>query len=419
MPTHFVNRSCVFALIVCLPLAADVILPKGRQVDPEVARAVSMINRGEVAGAASLLEPLVDRNPKSASAVAALAEVRMRQHRPDEAARLFETAVQLQPKNPDLLLSYARLLISRNQIAEAERRLKQAGENSTSVGPLVSLGEFYIGTNRPQGSVATFRRAVELDQHSIEAKLGLATALSRMGQGTQAEQVLQSAVKLSPTAPAPYLLLGAIYSEQKQFDKALAAYGKALEVDPKNRAAYLMRGDLFAGRNQVQAALGDYRKALAAGGDSAVIRIRAAMAAQTLGDKSGAEKDYRAAIALDKNSAVAYNNLANLLMADSSRLAEAASLASTAARLQPAQIAFQDTLASVKEAQGDIAGAIQILEQALAKGAGSPETFYHLGVLRGKGGDRQKELVALRRALQMSATFPGADDARRRLQGKP
>jgi Tfp pilus assembly protein PilF len=377
------NKSALAVLLLGNLAFADTkrySTPGQGRVDPAVTSAIELLNRGDLKGAESALQAVLQKKPNSVGARAALAEVRFRQNRPLEADA---------PKNAELLRAYGRFLVTQKRLTEAEQRLRQSVESAGSVPSFIDLGELYLGTDKNAEAAATFRKAVAADSTNVPARLGLATSLARSKQPAEAEQVLLETSKLSPSNPAPHLLLGALYRERGQPDRALEAYGRAIKLDPRSQAAHVARGDIFASRSQLSHALTEYERAVTAGRDAAEIRIRIGMVNGQLGKTAAAEEAYRSAIRLDSAAVVAYNNLANLLMHRKQQNAEAETLARKAVALRPDAVDFHDTLASVLEARGDVRGAIQVLEKALAGKTQPEEASRHLAALRAKAGKPQ------------------------------
>lgn len=95
------------------------------------------------------------------------------------------------------------------------------------------------------------------------------------------------------------------------------------------------------------------------------VLLAAATAAERRSDWAGAEPLYRRALALNPKLWIAQNNLAMLIVRRRGNAAEAASLASAAARLQPRQPTVLDTLAQVEAEAGNPSAAAKAEQSAL------------------------------------------------------
>jgi len=59
------------------------------------------------------------------------------------------------------------------------------------------------------------------------------------------ESLLQKAVRLDPKLGVGYLQLGILYSEQKEFHKAISACQKAIETDPQMEEAHYRLAQIY------------------------------------------------------------------------------------------------------------------------------------------------------------------------------
>jgi class 3 adenylate cyclase/TolB-like protein/Tfp pilus assembly protein PilF len=105
-----------------------------------------------------------------------------------------------------------------------------------------------------------FRRALELDPQSVEAKVGIATILmSNIGTGlsgtpqqdsAQAEQLISKAIEQDPNNSRAYEVLGVLRRIQNRLNEARVALETAIAIDRNNAHAALQLGEvlMFLGR---------------------------------------------------------------------------------------------------------------------------------------------------------------------------
>ncbi len=110
------------------------------------------------------------------------------------------------------------------------------------------------------------------------------------------------------------------------------------------------------------------------------------------------------------------NNLAWMAAERKVKLDEALEWATKAGALGPKVPEFQGTLGWVHRARGDLAKAAQALQKAATLKPERPAIIYHLAVVHQEQGKTKEALAELKKALALDKNFPGADDARRRLQ---
>ena len=118
----------------------------------------------------------------------------------------------------------------------------------------------------------------------------------------------------------------------------------------------------------------------------------------------------------DPRAPVASNNLAYLDAEAGTNLDVALNRAQTAKAALPDDPDVDDTLGWVYVKRGLPALAIAPLGEAIKKNKTNPLYHYHLGMAYAKSGDNDNARASLQRALQLSAAFPEAADARRTLE---
>jgi Flp pilus assembly protein TadD len=126
-----------------------------------------------------------------------------------------------------------------------------------------------------------------------------------------------------------------------------------------------------------------------------------------------AEKHYRAALEIKPDFAPAANNLAFLLAGQNKDMEEALTLAQKAKELLPDDASIMDTLGWVYYKKGLYDSAISEFRDSMAKLPRNPVVRYHLGLAYLKKGNKAGAREQLSRALELSNSFDGADDARK------
>ena len=138
----------------------------------------------------------VELDPQFAAAYAHLARVLRKMGRGDEAAPLYDQAIEL-AKDPATLVLIADSLQSEQQWDKSE---------------------------------IVLRRALEMDARSPSTLYLLGRALNVLKRYQEAEGYLKSAIELSPQAFQPYTLLGQAYLALARFDDAEKTYNSAVDV---------------------------------------------------------------------------------------------------------------------------------------------------------------------------------------------
>jgi len=153
------------------------------------------------------------------------------------------------------------------------------------------LGDLYLAAGHPGKAKDAYTRAVTLDAWWPQARLGLARALSDLGDKAGALKQLEEAVAVAPGLVEAQIALADAFAQQGMSAVALAIYKATAEAHPGNERAVLALARAWRQRGQWETA----------------------------------EASYRSMIDLNPGSSEAYVGLASLLM-DSGRYNEARAL---------------------------------------------------------------------------------------------
>lgn len=110
---------------------------------------------------------------------------------------------------------------------------------------LVTQAQLERARGNLEGAAALLGKASANDPNSGVLKRELATLYLQMGNMELAEQSIQSMIDLNPDDAEAWFLWGRMLQEQKQEDKAIAAFTNALHLNPDMIDAYYVLGDLY------------------------------------------------------------------------------------------------------------------------------------------------------------------------------
>lgn len=183
----------------------------------------------------------VELDPQFAVAYAHLARVLRRLGKGDEAAPLYDRAIEL-AKDPATLALIADSLQAEQQWDKSEPVLRKALEmdaRNTSV--LYLLGRTLIVLKRTQEAEPYLKTAIELSPQSFQSYNLLGQAYLALGRYDEAEKTYNSAVDLASPAERKQLAgtfgfegVGDGYLKAKRRPDAARAYRRALDLDPDN-----------------------------------------------------------------------------------------------------------------------------------------------------------------------------------------
>ena len=124
-------------------------------------------------------------------------------------------------------------------------------------------------------------------------------------------------------------------------------------------------------------------------------------------------------LAVNPQFGPALNNLAYLYAEQFNQLDKAFELARKGKDLAPQDPYTADTLGWIVYKRGDYPWALSLLHESATKMPSTAEVLYHLGMTHYMMGEEDPARTALQRAVQLSADFPGRDEAARCLNCWP
>jgi superkiller protein 3 len=158
------------------------------------------IRKGDYAGALAYLEKATKGLPGNADGWALLGRAYHYVKRYDDAADAYRKAVELAPQNFNYRTTYGLILGQSGENAEGIAELLKVVNTpgyKEAVG-WVNLGWVYRNMNKPEESIAAYKKALEIDPKQEQAALGLGWAYSYTKGYDQAIAAYNQAVKIKP-----------------------------------------------------------------------------------------------------------------------------------------------------------------------------------------------------------------------------
>jgi tetratricopeptide (TPR) repeat protein len=301
---------------------------------------------GNAAKASQLFAEVLKRQPGNNDVRLAYARSLIADNQFDAARVEFSILLTAAPGNRDLLYAVGVLSIELGDIATAEPLLKKALDAGHPEADLIRIQLGKIADNRGAHTAARkWYEAVSPGNRSVEARILGAQSLAKEGRIDQARRFLHTAPNADSDA---------------------------------RRRLLLTESQLLANAKRGKEAYALIEKALLAQPDDNDLLYESAMLAERLGMHEIAEMRLRKLIALSPDSAHAYNALGYSLIERGERLDEAEELIARALELLPEDAFILDSAGWVRFKRGDLAGALERLEEAYSRRA-DPEIAAHLG----------------------------------------
>lgn len=113
-------------------------------------------------------------------------------------------------------------------------RLREVAKNPRSVEALCQLAQVCQERDERHAAESLYRRAFDIDPHSLQVRYGLASTCSANGRVDEAEEHIQACIAGRPEVPAFWGLLASLKREEGLFVEAEQHLRKALSLAPQN-----------------------------------------------------------------------------------------------------------------------------------------------------------------------------------------
>lgn len=234
--------------------------------------------------------------------------------KPDQAVRLAETAISLDPADDaDRFLEAVRLLIRMDFQGSSTALTELADRNSIPSGlRWIALGYSQYNDERYEEAALSLTQSIARYPELASLRVIHGQTLMKLHQGTEAEAELTRAIALDPSNTRAWMLRASLRSGRQNFGKAISDYAKVLSLSPDHIPALLGRANVYRMTDQADNAARDVDRAMTsdeANSNSLYVRARFRRAEDPL----GALADLQSADKLDPNNPTILNTIGRLL----------------------------------------------------------------------------------------------------------
>jgi tetratricopeptide (TPR) repeat protein len=396
--------------------------------------------------AVAIQQIIIKQRPNLASAHLRLAQLHLRLGEFTQAETELEEVTKLSPSSTEARLLLAELHLRTGKLDSAIQNLTDFVEERQNARAYSLLGNAYFRKNDMSRALEAYQDSVRLfpNNHEVRHNLGLtfratgkfleaqkqfeaALALSpgyveslaqlvaiamATRQGPQAVERIKQQIELVPSSGAHHHLLGNTYLAIGEMDEAIHAFLAAIRLEPQMTSPYIQLAAIYARSGRLNDAFAKMNEAIAQNPEDLQSLVILGMLHEQKGDFQSAAKAYEKILEIQPNFAIAANNLAYISAEQDGDLDRALQLAEAAVAADPNNPLIADTLGWVLFRRGTHERALSILKECATKAPNNPEIQYHLGMTYYKLNNYEAAWLALNRALELRADFPGADEAR-------
>lgn len=307
--------------------------------------------QGRLSDAEALYLKALNLTPKNADLLRMLGMLYLQQGSWQKGAQQTEASLKVNPNQPEALNNLGYALQNLNRFDEALVCYERAiGLNRGYAGAWYNRGNVLLSMQRYDESIASYRQALKIRPTHPDSWVNLGKALKLIKRYDEACSSYRQALALVPNHAIAYNNLGNALNELKRHDEALACFEKAINLVPNYADAYYNAALVLQTVKRHDDAVSYYRKAIALQPDYAEAYLKMGVVYQELGKHDEALSWLDRAIALKPNGADAYVSKGGLLV-ELGRMSDAEAALERSLELAPDEAAPLIGLLSLKRSK--------------------------------------------------------------------
>ncbi|MFQ5559935.1 MAG: tetratricopeptide repeat protein, partial [Nitrospinota bacterium] len=283
------------------------------------------------------------------------------------AKKNYLKAIETDPQNDEAQYSLGVLYARSGELSMALTHYKKAVEiNPENINYLLGMGVLH-------GQMANWSEAIDLlkkcatnfpDKPMIHYNLGL--ALAGGGKPDQAIESYKKALDMDPAFLLPYINLGALYLNLKEYKKSVALLQKADSLSPNTEGVKLLLGTALLKNGNYALAEHEFDMVLSLNPKSGIGHYNKGILLEKKEDQENAVKSFFAAADSQPDFAQPYNRVAYIYANKGEKLDKAISLANKALELDKKhRPEYLDTLSWIYYQKGEYQNAEKYISQSL------------------------------------------------------
>ena len=307
------------------------------------------------------------------------------------------------PNDANVLTSLAQFKLSQKDYRAAQEiadRIKKIGVSTGTAAELEAAA--LAGQKKFDEGITVLQEVHQANPNAIRPVASIVRAYLEANQPQKAEQFISQIIKINPSNPEAYVMMGVSKLAQKNPGEAVKNFQKAIDVQPKSPVGYKAMADELLRQTKSDEALKVVSEGLAEVPGDMSLRQTKATILESKGDVDGAITVYEEILRDEPGSMIAANNFASLISDHRSDKQSLDRASVAAAALNKSDIPqFKDTLGWLAYLRGDFKNAKSLLEDAAKQLPNHPAIQFHLGMTYKALGDQQRALEHLSKALSL------------------
>jgi tetratricopeptide (TPR) repeat protein len=278
--------------------------------------ALDFFHNKKITEAKILLNEILLTDPRHAESWFYSALIADKERLSQDAIRLLESALEIDPQNLKYLYTIGDLFYELNYLDEGikifELVIKIQPENYNGY---YNLAVFLCKQEKYKQSILNYHKVLEFDENNINAIYNIGNILLDTKDYNNAVQYFQKVIDVQPNSDDALNNLGFLYLELDGVENAIEYLNKALVINPNNFNALNNLGKAYEKKYLYWEALEYFEKAILLNDNFAKAYSNRGSVLNELKQYSEALLDFDKTIALDELAAEAHSNKGNTLKA--------------------------------------------------------------------------------------------------------
>lgn len=347
----------------------------------------------------------VAAEPQNVGTRLALVDHHMRARDSKAALAAAQSGLAAMPDQPELLDRLARAQLADGDPQQALTTFTRVTQlRPDSAAAFITLGEAQAGANDLDGAARSARRAIELSPDGMSAQRLAMSVAVRQQRWKDALALARTMQTRQSADPAGLVYEGEIELEQKNLDKALAAFRKAADMKAPSQAPARLHHTLLLAKRDAEAAKFADGWTVSHPKDTLFMYYLGDLALSR-NDLPGAERRYNEVLKVQPEHALALNNVAWLMVQQ--KRAGAVAVAEKAVKIAPDQPALMDTLALALAAESQLPRAIELQKKVVAMAPQAASFRLNLAKFELQAGDKAAARADLEALQKLGPKFSG------------
>lgn len=214
------------------------------------------------AEAKNALDDASRARPKSAVPVNALGRLEEARGASAEAERLYRRAIELDPRMTLARVNLGILLVGLDRRDDALKVLEEAAKLAPKDAlPHLGIGMLHMRAKERSLAVASFQKAVDLDDDNVTSLNLLANACTSLSQFDVAEKALLRALTIAPQSLSSRVAMAFLQIAKGEIDAASKSAAAALHIDDGSAEAHYVMGLVHDYQRNPRKAQSEFQKA--------------------------------------------------------------------------------------------------------------------------------------------------------------